>query len=124
MLSTPLNFVAGTRQIGKVTRVNFERSMRNANSPLRMPRGKVGPKIETTKSRRPRPEPKIKGAPVRRRNEELTKEVNTFIAGVATRLTKSAMLYSPPRFDYADCLICDIVIHPRLVVPKSKCACA
>ena len=98
MLSTPLNFDEGKRTIGKVTRVNFEQSMRNLHSPLRMPRGKVGPKIETDRRRR-RPEPKMKGAPVRKRNEELENEVNAFIAGVAHRLNKSAMLYSPPRFD-------------------------
>jgi hypothetical protein len=40
----------------------------------------------------------MKGAPVRKRNEELENEVNAFITGVANRLTKSAMLYSPPRF--------------------------
>jgi hypothetical protein len=96
MLSTPLSFTEGTRTIGKVTRTNFEQSMKHLNSPLRMPRGKVGPKIEVNNRRR-RPESKMKGAPVRKRNEELENEVNAFIAGVATRLTKSAMRYSPPR---------------------------
>ena len=96
MLSTPLSFDEGERKKGSVTRRNFEQSMRNLHSPLRMPRGKVGPKIET--NRRRRPEPKMKGAPVRKRNEELENEVNAFITGVANRLTKSAMLYSPPRF--------------------------
>lgn len=97
MLSTPLTFDEGERKKGTVTRDYFEKSMRNLHSPLRMPRGKVGPKIELETNRRQRPEPKMKGAPVRKQNVELTNEVNAFIAGVANRLNESAMLYSPAR---------------------------
>jgi len=98
MLSTPLEFEEGQHRIGNVSRVSFEKSMRNLNSPLRMPRGKVGPKLDQVgPRRRRRPETKRPAATRRAGQEELENEVNAFIEGVATRLTRSAMMYSPPR---------------------------